>query len=134
MILKSRSGTSIIEFAFVLPLLIILLFGIIEFGLVLYDKAVITNASREGARAGIVAQNPRKTVAEIQTIVNDYCSTYLISFKANTPVTNVTGGGAFPNPLNVTVTYQYGFLVIPNFFTSLSGPINLSATTVMRME
>jgi Flp pilus assembly protein TadG len=35
-----------------------LLFGIIEFGIILYDKAMITNASREGARAGIVYSEP----------------------------------------------------------------------------
>ena len=42
------------EFAIVMPLLFVILFGIIEFGILLYDKAMITNASREGARAGIV--------------------------------------------------------------------------------
>jgi hypothetical protein len=39
-----------VEFALVAPLLFVLLFGIIEFGVILYDQAVITNVSREGAR------------------------------------------------------------------------------------
>lgn len=46
------------EFALVLPVLLLILFGIIEFGLVMFDQAVITNASREGARAGIVLKTP----------------------------------------------------------------------------
>ncbi len=56
MIMKIRSdhGASAVEFALVLPVLMLLTFGIIEFGVLLFDKAVITNASREGARMGIV--------------------------------------------------------------------------------
>ena len=131
---QKQRGTSIVEFAIVLPMLIILLLGIVEFGFALYDQAVITNASREGARAGIVAQNPRKTSADITAIVNNYCQTYLISFTENDPVTTVAGGGSFPNPLTVTVTYNYGFLALPNFLVDLTGPISLSASTVMLME
>ena len=56
---SSQKGASLVEFALVLPLLMLILWGIIEFGLLLYNKQVITNASREGARAGIVAANPR---------------------------------------------------------------------------
>jgi len=53
-ILNNQKGTAIVEFAIILPLLIILIFGMVEFSVLFYDKAVITNASREGARAGIV--------------------------------------------------------------------------------
>ena len=59
--MKNQRGASAIEFAIVFPLLVLLLFGIIEFSLILYDKVMITNASREGARAGIVVQLTRMT-------------------------------------------------------------------------
>ncbi len=133
---RNRNGTSMVEFAIILPLLCVIMFGIIEFGLVLYDKAVITNASREAARYGIVSRTPRRTVAEITGVVNDYCQNYLVTFGAsNNPVTSVTGAGsAFGLPLSVNVTYNYGFLALPNFVTSVTGPLSLSATTVMRME
>ena len=49
----NQSGASAIEFAFLLPVLLLFLFGIIEFSVLFYNKAMITNASREGARAGI---------------------------------------------------------------------------------
>ena len=48
--LRSERDASMVEFALVAPLLFVLLFGIIESGLILYDRAFITNASREGAR------------------------------------------------------------------------------------
>ena len=54
MLIKNQKGAALVEFAIVVPLLILLATGIGEFGLVLYNKQVITNASREGARAGIV--------------------------------------------------------------------------------
>lgn len=132
----NQSGAAAIEFALVLPVLVLILFGIIEFSIMLYDKAMITNASREGARAGIVYAYPdRVSETEIIAVVNQYCQDHLISFdEASTVSTNVTPGTGAGDPLTVNVTYEYGFLVLPNFMTGLTGPINLSAETVMRME
>ena len=52
--IREQRGGAAVEFAIVLPVLVLLIFGMIEFSTLLYDKGVITNASREGARAGIV--------------------------------------------------------------------------------
>ncbi|MEJ5364656.1 MAG: TadE/TadG family type IV pilus assembly protein [Desulfosoma sp.] len=146
--LRRRDGASAVEFAIVLPLLLILVFGIIEFSIALYDKAVITNASREGARAGILWDINPRTLQSITNIVtarvNDYCSGRLITFgSSNTATIQVsidqTAGGD-PSKidsgdlLTVTVDYNYGFLVIPNFITSITGPLQLRATTIMRLE
>jgi Flp pilus assembly protein TadG len=51
---RGQRGAAMIEFALVLPLLLIVLLGTVEFSFILYNKAMITNASREGARLGIV--------------------------------------------------------------------------------
>ena len=126
-----------VEFAIVLPVLLLLIVGMIEFSLLLYNKAVLTNASREGARAGIVYAQPAITAGQVTTVVNNYCQNFLVTFGAATaPVTNVTGGpcGTAGNPVTVTVTYNYSFLVLPSFLTSLGSGINLSAQTVMRCE
>ncbi|NIS71312.1 MAG: pilus assembly protein [Proteobacteria bacterium] len=136
--LKSQNGAAAVEFAIVLPLLILLVFGIIEFSVALYDKAMITNASREGARAGIVFSDmdAAQREAEIIRVVNNYCRDYLITFGASTDVTIATAGvgGSSGEPLTVRVTYLYDFLVLPNFVSDLTGGINLVAQTVMRME
>ena len=65
--ITEEKGASAVEFAIILPLLVVFLFGIIEFGIIFYDKAMITNASREGARKGIVFRDPRVSVSEIQS-------------------------------------------------------------------
>ena len=134
--MKRQRGATAVEFAIVFPLLILLLFGIIEFSVILYDKAMITNASREGARAGIVSQLVRVSDTQIQGVVDNYCRLYLISFRSGAaPVTTVTRtGSTFGSELSVTVTYTYSFLALPQFVTGLVGPMNLTARTVMRME
>ena len=141
--LKDSKGTSAVEFALVLPILVLIVFGIIEFSLVLYDKAMITNASREGARAGIVFRTDPASGdysplpdSEIATIVNQYLSNYLITFvgPTNATTTVTRNGSGVGSELRVSVGYIYTFLVLPNFITNLTGGINLTADTVMRME
>ena len=137
--LKNCKGAVMVEFAIVLPLLLILVFGIIEFGVLLYDKAMITNASREGARAGIVYAFPNRiTAAQISAVVQNYTTGNMITFgAAANPTINVTPGicANAGDTLSVKVTYQYKFLVLPKLpYLNLSNTLNLSATTIMRCE
>lgn len=136
MVMKKNKGSAAVEFALVMPVLIVLVFGIIEFGLALYDKAVITNASREGARAGIVFRETPMTDGELTSLINDYCQDKLVTFGSDTNVrTTITREGALSgDDLTVTVAYKYDYLVLPGFISALSGGLNLNATTIMRME
>jgi Flp pilus assembly protein TadG len=130
-------GGSAAEFAIIAPVLVLLLFGIIEFSLILYDQAMITNASREGARAGIVFNSPgRIGDGDITNIVTAYCANHLVSFGSGSAVTVSIqrSGDETGDTLTVRVTYPYTFLVLPNFATSLGGPLILTAESVMRME
>jgi Flp pilus assembly protein TadG len=135
--LRCQKGVAAIEFALILPVLMMIILGIIEFGLLMYDKQVITNASREGARAGIVVRSPQLTDLQVQAVVNDYISTNLVSFGSTptSPVITINRTGMdFGDDLTVTVTYNYDFLVLPNFVASLTGVQTLVATAVMKME
>ena len=60
---RRRSGSVIVEFAMVAPILIFLLLGIVQYGLIAQATAVTTNLSREGARLGSIST--RKTNANI---------------------------------------------------------------------
>ena len=134
----SQKGGPAIEFALVLPVLCILVLGLMECAILMYDKAVITNASREGARRGIVYQVPAPTIEEVTNTVDDYCSTHLItfggSFTPSTVVPQPPDSLESGDPLTVTVWYSYTFLVFPNFIPGFPNVIPLNATTVMRME
>jgi Flp pilus assembly protein TadG len=139
----SQKGTSAVEFALILPLLMIITFGIIEFGMLIYNQQVITNASREGARAGIVASIPRVPPTganSIESVVQSYCASHMVTFGTqNTPtITNPPAGysptASFRDPLTVQVNYQYSFLVIPNFIPGIARLRNMQAATTMRYE
>ncbi len=63
---SSRTGTTIVEAAFVLPLLLLLLLGAIEYGWLFFNVQQITNAARQGAR---VAALPDVTAAQAQAVI-----------------------------------------------------------------
>ncbi len=66
----SRRGTAAVEFAVVAPLLVLLVFGMVEYGRLVMVQQVLTNASREGARTAILAGSSSATV---QQLVVDHC-------------------------------------------------------------
>lgn len=139
-----------VEFAFVATIFFMLLFGIIEFSIILFDKAMLTNASREGARTGILFRPGDRTIGSadlaaektlIENVVDNYASAYMISLGGASSITtqvqrtDLNGNGDFDvgDDLTVTVNYPYNFLILPGFANSLSD-YTLGAVTVMRAE
>lgn len=138
--LKLQTGSNIVEFAFVMPLLVILVFGIIDFSIGLYDKAVITNAAREGARSGIVYANTRLTREQVEQVVTNYLNSKLITFGGGIadPTATFTpnrgnGNQQSGDTLTVTVDYRYDYVMISRLFPSLSS-LQMQAMSVMRVE
>lgn len=132
-----EQGSVVVEFALIFPLLLFIVLSIIECSLALYDKAVITNASREAARAGIVLRTPKLTKTQIANVALDYCQNNLISFAQNTLPTiqvNDNGTTTFGTPLSVSVSYVYTGLGFGQLINALAGPITLRATTTMNNE
>jgi Flp pilus assembly protein TadG len=146
MLIKNQKGASAVEFAIVLPLMLVLIFGIIEFSILFYNKAMITNASREGARAGIVFAVSRPSQADIQAIVDNYAANHLINFDPSQNLTttavwtDTNGDTAISagEPLTVTVNYTYKFLALPNIIALVRGSFSntqpINAVTVMMYE
>lgn len=122
-----QRGTALVEFALVVPMLLVLLFGIIEWGRALQAMALVTNASREGAR--------RASVGDTDTQVQDAVSTYLQSsgLRPGQLATRITRSTVAGRPqIDVTLTYALDLLLptmqlVPN-------PFPLTGTTVMRVE
>jgi Flp pilus assembly protein TadG len=141
---KKERGAAAVEFAIILPLLMLLIFGGIEFGLVMFNKQVLTNASREAARAGIVNATPRRSEEDMSAIALDYCEDYLVTFNPASPAPTVTityedpTSQGFGTDLTVMVRYNYEFLLLPNlrnlFGGSATSDLAIEATTTMRYE
>jgi Flp pilus assembly protein TadG len=159
-VLKKNDGAAAVEFAIIAPLFFVLLFGIIEFSALLYNQAVITNASREAARySATFYTNPagtatRPTCGEVKSYVEQYVNAKMLSFTDSTPfsIDNVSCPDGTPYSIDtassegryagyvstIRIDYTYGFLVFGNLITLLGGDkwasIDLSAETAMRDE
>lgn len=137
---RSENGIAAIELALVLPLFTLLIIGLMDLAVMMYNTQVITNASREGARWGVIANNnpthlpwacasSSTTDASPCGVANKMASGLLISFKGS-PITSTTGagGGVAGSTLTVTTTYQFsGMGLFP-------GSVTLTGVTKMNNE
>lgn len=130
---QTAGGSATVEFALIFPLFVLLLIGMIEFGLAIWRQEILTNASREGARAGIVSSIPRPTSDDIIAVVQAYLTNSGLDPAATT--ISVTGtDGLSGESLTVQVQYPNSFLVLPNLLPGLDASITLQAKTVMLLE
>jgi Flp pilus assembly protein TadG len=94
------------EFVLITPILLALLFGIIDFGYAFFMKQMLTNAAREGARYGVVYRSPKPTLTDLQTGIQTVVTSYLAGAGITVPASNVTvtgAGMATGTPLQVAV-------------------------------
>jgi Flp pilus assembly protein TadG len=133
-------GIAALEFVLMLPFLMLVLFGIIDTSLVLCDKAVITNAAGEAARAGVVLRASPLTASQIQSVALAYTTNNLVTGgTATTPTVTVSPSGSCAtagsgNALQVTVSYTYNGIVLGSALSSLTGPVTVTATAVKNCE
>jgi Flp pilus assembly protein TadG len=100
---NERRGAAVVEFAVVAPLLILLAFGIIEFGRGMMVQQVLTNGAREGARKAVLHG---ATTSDVNTTIDNYMSNsgitgYTKQVSPN-PATASAGTG-----VKVTVSVPY---------------------------
>ena len=67
--IKSEQGQTMTEFALVLPILVVFLFGIIQFGIAFNNYVTITDAARAGARKAAVSREDANRVSDCQNAV-----------------------------------------------------------------
>ncbi|ABB23536.1 TadE/TadG family type IV pilus assembly protein [Pelodictyon luteolum] len=121
---RDQKGSVLVEFAFILPVLLMLLFGVVYFSVALYNKTVLTMATREGARAGVLYDADGNNTANAVNAALPLCSS-VISFGSDaTPVPQASVSGDI---LTVTASGNYtGFYIFSGLTTS--------AQTSMRLE
>jgi Flp pilus assembly protein TadG len=134
---RGRKGAELIEFALVLPLLLLIIAGIIDFGFLFQSYEAVTNAAREGARVGVL---PGYSGADVQARVSSYISASGLpntAPAATTPRSVATGGGPPVDVIEVTVTYPHAFMVLGPISALLGGSfgtVTLRAVSSMRVE
>ena len=124
--LRSQRGQSLTEFALALPILVLLLFAVIQFGIVFNNYVTLTDATRAGARKGTVGRqltNPQSSV--INAVRSS--ATDLKQSDLSITVTSTWKPGA---DVTVTATYPYSIKLLG--LPVKSG--RLSSTTTERVE
>ena len=116
---RAQRGAAMVELAIILPVLVMLVFGIIQFGIAFNRVQGLHAAAREGAR---VASLPTSTGADVQARINE--SLAAMNFAANPASISPSGcAGNNGNPIRVTVTAPYTVAIplIPNVNVTLTG-------------
>lgn len=127
-------GQAMVEFAIVLPLLLILLIAVFEFGRAWNVYHAVTDAARLGARSAVVA-DPVTTQDSVYAIIRRALSRAAID--TNNATISMTGwrtGSGTPASINIQVPYQFVFLKPFMHWSNNEASITLQSTFVMRNE
>lgn len=142
---RSRGrGQSLVEFALILPVLVIILMGLFDFGRAILAYSTVSEAARNGARVAIVNQIPADicNVAATRSIAINLPSTCAANGTAvGIWVTASSGGSSCsvlftaPNtPCTQTVKATYQFTALTPIISNILGPINLSSSSTVPVE
>ena len=143
-----RTAASLVEFAFVVPVVFLLLLGIFEYARFLFTLQLVNNAAREGARYAVV-NITTDTTASVQAYVDTFMAgqgaTQYVSYSPTSnitvymadPVTGANTGQSWQNAywgnaigVSITGTYQP---IVPGLL-SLTGSRTLTGTCVLTVE
>ena len=105
----SRRGQAAVEFALVLPFLLIMLVGIIEFGRAWNEHQVITDAAREAARKGAIADGTVTEAMIIQTATDAMERAGINTDSAVVVADNWDGDPNEPITVSIDLPYRFTF-------------------------
>ena len=140
---RAEGGQSLVEFAIVIPVFLLLLSGMIDFGSGLYANQTIINAAREGARVGVTSlssanDNPAPVTARVKAMATSLDLTKLtVTVTCVLPAgtacpNNVSGYPNWASADSVVVQVDYSYKMI--WPIALGTTFPLSTTVQMRIE
>jgi Flp pilus assembly protein TadG len=123
---RRASGAAAVEMALVLPLLLFVVFGVVDFGRMLNAQLTLTQAAREGARAAALGQSADTRVQAATTSLSGVTST----------VTTCPAGGSTSADAVVTTTLNFTFVtplaaLAPLFGGGMSSSFTLTGKGIM---
>lgn len=136
---RDTRGQAVVEFALVLPLVLILLISVWEFARAWNIQQVLTDAAREGARVAVVGNGAGKDAAtiqgEAQTAINNALSIAAIDpADADIDLTGMGGGRGNPATVQISLPYRFSFLGPLMGWTIGKSSLTLSTSITMRNE
>ncbi len=124
--ITDEKGQSMAEFAIVLPILVVFLFGIVQFGILFNNYVTLTDAVRAGARTAAVSRQVSNPSGAATTMVQSSAAN-LNQSNLNVSVSSTWLPG---DDVTVTATYPYSISLLG--WVVSSG--NLSSSTTERIE
>ena len=141
--LRNNRGQALVEFALLLPVVLLILFGIVEFGRAWQTKQTLTDAAREAARVAVVG-NDELTQDSVQARVDSIVKaagispgTVALTYPLGCRFTGCSPLLGTGETTAVTLTIaNYQFAVIHRLVTLVTsnGVVSLSSTAQMRIE
>lgn len=138
MLRRRGGGNTLVEMMLLMPILLGLSFGAVEYGYAMYIKHTLQGAAREGARASIVSG---ATAAEVQTAVDGaMLAAGFAQAKYTRPCTISPANWNSANmgtAITVTVSAQWGtigFSALPTYLGGIPTAKVISGSTTMRKE
>ena len=141
---SAQDGAALIEFAMVFVIFIVLVLGMIDFGLAINSKTQIANSGREAARMGMLGRNPDQIEARVRQMTQNLDQGALTvvaacAEPAGIPCTGDFAAGDVRNGITgdsivVTVTYSYSVITPVPRFIGLGSSLDLTSVTEMRYE
>ena len=136
---NEQKGTSLVEFALILPVLALILFGLLDFAKAFNYWNDQTHLAAEGARWAVVNSNPATGGQSLQQYLQQQADTselrglavVCVSFP-NNPDTGTSG--QVGDPVTVTVRSRYTWIPFVSSMLSLSPTTTITGTATMRLE
>lgn len=134
--LRSERGSAIVEAAGVVPLLLLVGLAMCDFGMLFQRYEIVTNAAREGARAGAVGLSQQ----QITAVVDEHLKAGGLQGQPTVEITFPTiGANPALNAVRVDVAYPNGTFMVGGIVkmfrgTSMQDPITLRSAATMRVE
>lgn len=121
-------GAELVEFAIAMPLMLLLMAGIVDFGLLFQSYEVVNNAAREGARLAVLPGYDVNNYLAARTRVANYIAAGGARGTFATNVAPIAVGGGGIAGVQVTVDYTHRFLIVGPFVGLINGTFNNAVT------
>lgn len=126
--INNENGQSMVEFALIMPILLLIIVGIIEFGFMFSGFLALTNASREAVRNISLGGNDASATQRAKESSMNLDPDQMVVVINPSNSTRKQG-----DAVTVTITYEYDFLT-PFMEKLLGSNFQLEADTTMRVE
>ena len=129
-VVGNKKGQALVELALILPILLLLVFGVVEYGRIFAAYLTVTNGSREGARIATVGGTDTDIITSVKF------RTSAMNLDGTKVIVKITPNSANRTRGNsVTVEVTYPVTMYDPFFTTIVGAsYTVKGKTIMRVE